>query len=242
MERLPTKMPLTTLKIASFICWLFLGIGAHGESFQYEEGTHYVALEIPIKTKSPDVVEVTEYFSYGCPHCYRFDPEIQQWRENLPNNVVFDRSPAIWGGYEVYARTYYTVLALGVLEKVHTPLFHALHAERRSINDLKAMTAFMQEQGIEPELFVKTFSDSFGVKAMYQQAIGRQRVYRSGGVPAIIVNGKYRVEGSMVENSNAAMLAVASFLVEKERLLLSDGEADLMPVVETPSEDHEDGQ
>ena len=66
---------------------------------------------------------------------------------------------------------------------------------------------------------MKTFNDSFGVKAMYQQAIARQRVYRSGGVPALIVNGKYRIEASMVDNSNANMLKVADFLVAKERRL-----------------------
>ena len=39
--------------------------GVFAEGFQYEEGTHYVALNIPVKTRNPKVVEVTEYFSYG---------------------------------------------------------------------------------------------------------------------------------------------------------------------------------
>ena len=195
------------------------------EGFQYEEGTHYVKLEVPVKTRNPGVVEVTEYFSYGCPHCFRFEPLIAQWKDELPADVEFNRTPAIWQvtGYELYARTYYTAQALGVLETIHGPLFRAIHAERRRILDLESMAAFMAEQGVDINQFVKTFTDSFGVKAMYQQAIARQRVYRSGGVPAIIVNGKYRIEASMVNNSNSGMLDVASYLIEKERQLLAEG-------------------
>lgn len=192
------------------------------EGFQYEEGTHYVKLEVPVKTKNPDLIEVTEYFSYGCPHCYRFDPLIHDWEQNLPEDVDFNRTPAIWGvtGYELYARTYYTAEALGVLDKIHAPLFRAIHAERQRLLDLDSIARFVAQHGVDAEQFVKTFNDSFGVKAMYQQAIARQRVYRSGGVPALIVNGKYRIEASMVDNSNANMLKVADFLVAKERRLL----------------------
>ena len=58
---------------------------------------------------------------------------------------------------------------------------------------------------------------------MYQQAIARQQIYRSSGVPALIINGKYRIEAAMVDNSNANMLKVADFLIERERRLKSVG-------------------
>lgn len=199
-----------------------ISVSVQAEGFQYEEGTHFVKLEIPVKTRDPNVVEVTEYFSYGCSHCYRFEALIQPWKASLPEDVEFNRTPAIWQvtGYELYARTYYTAQALGVLDQIHAPLFQAIHSERRRILDLKTMAKFVAEHGVEPEVFVKTFNDSFGVKAMYQQAIARQRVYRSGGTPAIIVNGKFRVEASMVDNSNANMLKVASYLIDSERRLV----------------------
>jgi thiol:disulfide interchange protein DsbA len=82
---------------------------------------------------------------------------------------------------------------------------------------------FMAEHGVEPTVFVKTFTDSFGVKAMYQQATARQRIYQSNGVPAIIVNGKYRVEAEMVGNSNSSMLEVVTYLIANERELISAG-------------------
>ena len=195
---------------------------ACAEGFQYEEGTHYERLDVPVKTRNTNLVEVTEYFSYGCPHCYRFEPLVQQWRSELPADVEFNRTPAIWNvtGYELYARTYYTAQALGVLDKVHYPLFQAIHGDRRSLLDLKSMTTFMAEHGVEPAVFVKTFTESFGVKAMYQQATARQRIYQSNGVPAVIVNGKFRVEAGMVGNSNADMLEVVNYLIAKEREMI----------------------
>lgn len=202
---------------------LLLPLFASAEGFQFEEGTHYVALEVPVKTRNPNVVDVTEYFSYGCPHCYRFEPMIQQWAASLPADVEFDRTPAIWQqpGYELYARTYYTAKALGVLEQVHTPLFQAIHSERRNLMDLRSMAAFMGEHGVDAEAFVKTFSDSFGVKAMYQQAIARQRIYRAHGVPCLIINGKYRIETEMV-SSMTELLEVANYLVNRERSMLGN--------------------
>ena len=204
---------------------LLLAWSAWAVGFQYEEGTHYVKLDVALKTRNTNSVEVTEYFSYGCPHCYRFEPLVQQWKSDLPADVDFNRTPAIWNitGYELYARTYYTAEALGVLDKVHYPLFQAIHRDRRSLLDLKSMSIFMAEYGVEPGIFVKTFTESFGVKAMYQQAIARQRIYQSNGVPAVIVNGKYRVEAGMVGNNNADMLQVVDYLVAKERQFISAG-------------------
>lgn len=201
---------------------LLLAQVAIAENFQYEEGTHYVALNIPVKTRDPKVVEVTEYFSYGCQHCYRFEPLINQWKNGLSEDVAFNRTPAIWNKpYEFLAQTYYTAEALGVLDEVHTPLFQAIHSERRRLDDPKAMALFFSEHGVDPLDFAKTFN-SFGVRASRQQAEARGRAYRSGGVPAIIVNGKYRIEGDMA-GSNAEMLQVANFLISKERRLLSGG-------------------
>ncbi|MBT7369759.1 MAG: thiol:disulfide interchange protein DsbA/DsbL [Gammaproteobacteria bacterium] len=216
-------------RIVALFVMVLLSAAAHAEGFQYEEGTHFAKLEVPVKTRDPEVVEVTEYFSYGCPHCYRLEPLVARWKEDLSPDIEFNRTPAIWkvSGYELYARTYYTAKALGVLEQIHGPLFNAIHGERRRLLDLESMAGFMAAHGVDSEKFTKTFNDSFGVKAMYQQAIARQRVYRASGVPAIVVNGKNRIEAAMVDNSNANMLKVATFLIDREKRLLSDeGEDD----------------
>ncbi|MDA0788484.1 MAG: thiol:disulfide interchange protein DsbA/DsbL [Proteobacteria bacterium] len=197
----------------------------------YEEGTHYVELEIPIATRTPDQVEVMEYFSYGCPHCYRFDPMINSWKKTLADDVVFKRTPAVWNdAYQVYAQTYYTAEALGVLDDVHSVLFEAIHSEQRRLTDPKAMAMFFAGFGVDAIDFAKVYN-SFGVRASVQQAIARGRGYRAGGVPAIIVNGRYRVEGNMA-GSNADMLRVTDYLISLERKKLAEATSAQAPDVQ----------
>jgi thiol:disulfide interchange protein DsbA len=202
--------------VVSLFVTLLMPLAGLAESPQYEEGTHYIELTIPIRSRDPARIEVTEYFSYGCPHCYEFDPTIQSWARNLAPDVAFNRTPAMWNkDYEVYARTYYTAEAMGVTEKIHTALFSAIHSDRRKLNDPQAMAMFFSEFGIDPISFAKVYQ-SFGVRASVQQAEARGRAYRSSGVPAFIVNGKYRVE-SQNAGSYLEMLKIVKFLVQKER-------------------------
>ena len=193
---------------------------AVAEDYEFKEGTHYAALEIPIKLRNPGKIEVAEYFSYGCPHCYQFEPLIGPWHDDLPADVEFSRTPAVWNrDYQVYAQTYLTLESLGVLEQVHVPIFNAIHNERKRLNTPAEMAKFLVGYGVDPEDFAKTYN-SFGIRAALQQADSKGRAYRSSGVPALVINGRYRIEGSMA-GSNANMLRVADFLIEKERRRLA---------------------
>lgn len=202
----------TILFAALLLSWS----GSMAQSVEYEEGVHFSELQIPIRTRNPDKIQVAEYFSYGCPHCFEFEPLISAWHRNLPEDVEFIRTPAIWNeDYQVYAQTYYTIKALKVLDVAHTPIFNAIHNLRRRLNSPQQMAGFLKDFGIAPEDFAKAYN-SFGVRAGVQQADSRGKAYRSGGVPAIIINGKYRIEGGMA-GSNSNILRVADYLIEKER-------------------------
>lgn len=205
---------------ATLAMFTVLAQPAAAAPFEYEEGTHYVELDIPVKTRSPDKIVVAEYFSYGCPHCYQFEPMINAWKSDLSGDVEFVRTPAIWNrAYQVYAQTYFAAQALNVLDVVHVPIFQAIHAERRRIDEPELMAELFSEYGVDPVDFAKAYG-SFGVRASVQQAEAKGRAYRARGVPALIVNGKYRIEGNMAGGS-AAMLRVADFLIEKERAAMS---------------------
>ena len=202
----------TILFAALLLSWS----GSMAQPVEYEEGVHFSELQIPIRTRNPDKIEVAEYFSYGCPHCFEFEPLISAWHRSLPEDVEFIRTPAIWNkDYQVYAQTYYTIKALKVLDVAHTPIFNAIHNLRRRLNSPQQMAGFLKDFGIAPEDFAKAYN-SFGVRAGVQQADSRGKAYRSGGVPAIIINGKYRIEGGMA-GSNSNILRVADYLIEKER-------------------------
>ncbi|MDE0757508.1 MAG: thiol:disulfide interchange protein DsbA/DsbL [Pseudomonadales bacterium] len=195
--------------IAVFFSWKSWAMG-------YEEGVHYFELSIPVGVVKDGKIEVTEYFSYGCGHCYQFDPILAAWEMKLPEDVEFNRTPAIWNSaYRVYAQTYYTVKAMGILDKVHLEIFNAIHLQRRDIRDPKAIANLLAEVGVDPISFAKVYG-SFGVQASVQQAEARGRAYRASGVPTLIVAGKYRVESGSA-GGQAGMINVVDYLIEKER-------------------------
>jgi thiol:disulfide interchange protein DsbA len=142
-------------------------------------------------------VEVIEFFWYGCPHCYRLEPSMQAWLEEKPENVVFKRvAPPLNKNWENHARAFYAAEALGVTEKLHQPLFDALHKDKKRLFDKDDLADFAAEQGIDRDKFRKTM-DSFAVSGQLNRATQLARAYRLGGVPAVVVDGKYKTSGTL---------------------------------------------
>ena len=117
---------------------LLVTLTAAAAPYRFEEGTHYVALSVPYETADPDRIEVTEYFSYRCQHCFRFDPVVEQWKSGLPADVLFNRTPAMWNRQdEVLAQTYYALQSIGQLEAVHPAIFSGDSPSRQAISGSK---------------------------------------------------------------------------------------------------------
>lgn len=189
---------------------------AQANAQSYEEGRHYEALDVPVRTASDTGVEVAEVFWYGCPHCYTFKPLIESWAENAPDYVNYVKIPAALGAsWEPHAKAFFAVEAMGELDKVHDAFFEALAGERRQLNSGEALADFVAEHGVDGEEFLKNYN-SFGVNARMQQAQSKIRGARVTGTPTMIVAGKYRVTASMA-GSHEAVLDVIDYLVEQER-------------------------
>ena len=69
--------------------------GARAQGATPVEGKDFVRLPTPAPVAAPaGKVEVVEFFSYGCPHCYSFEPLLEPWVKKLPPDVAFRRVPA----------------------------------------------------------------------------------------------------------------------------------------------------
>ena len=192
----------------------------------FEEGTHYHRLPVPVATAA-DAVTVTEFFSYACGHCFQFDPELDHWAEGTAEDVVLERVPAAFSPlYELLAEAYYVARACKVLPVTHTPLFRALHLERKPLRSQEAIARFFADKVDETpvseasctteEDFLKTFK-SFGVRSAINQSKSRAKAYQARGVPARIIDGAFRTDGQSA-GSNEGMLQVADALIEKRRV------------------------
>jgi len=182
----------------------------------YVEGTHYDLITPAVRTADPDKIEVAEFFWYGCGHCYTFEPMIEQWKKSLSDDVDFHGSPAIWNAQmELHARAFYAAQVLGVMDTMHPVIFQAMNVDRKRLSSEAEIAALFTANGVSAEDFGKAFN-SFGVSSQVRQANARARAAKITGTPALMVNGKYHIS-TRKAGSQANMLKVAEFLIEKER-------------------------
>lgn len=170
----------------------------------------------PVPAQTKDRIEVVEIFWYGCPHCYDFERHLEKWLAEKPADVELVRLPAVLNaGWVPHARAYYTAEKLGVLDQIHRPLFDALHKTRDTIYNEEALREFFVSKGVKPEDFDRVYgSNEIDVKV--KQALLLAKRYKITGVPAVIVNGRYRTMRSMVD-SYEGLVAVMNQLIEQER-------------------------
>ena len=206
--------------VALFAVFLSLAACAEQSSKQaYVAGEHYIVLDQPVRTVDPKKIEVAEVFSYHCGHCFNFEPALQAWKKQQPDDVVVVQTHAIWNSQmENLARAFYTIKALGIEDKAHMAVFNAIHLERKNFNTPDQWAEFLSGYGTDKAAVLKTCK-SFGVTSQVKQADARARAYGITGTPEIIVNGKYRISSSKL-SGQAEMLKVADFLIEKERAAL----------------------
>jgi len=191
----------------------------------YEEGKHYQRIDQP-KTIDSDKVEVLEFFWYGCPHCYSFEPYLNKWKTNKPENVEFLRVPATFQPlWVLHARAYYALQMLGVGEEIHLKFFSEIHNKKNYMKTFDALTVFVQEYGVERSEFIDAMN-SFTVETQIRKATKLVTDYKLSGVPAVAVNGKYLISASMA-GSYDNMIKIMSYLIEKEtaKASLDNGKA-----------------
>ena len=179
-------------------------------------GEHYDVISPAVRGTQADKIEVTEFFWYGCGHCYNFEPQVVQWKKTLADDVVVKGSPAMWNALmEVHAKAFYAAEVLGVLDKVHMPLFQAINVDRKRLSDEDELADLFAANGVAREDFSKAFN-SFGVGSQVRQANARARAAKISGTPEMMVAGKYRIT-TRKAGGQANMLKIADFLIAQER-------------------------
>ncbi|MEJ2177414.1 MAG: thiol:disulfide interchange protein DsbA/DsbL [Gammaproteobacteria bacterium] len=187
---------------------------AMAQTEEYVEGGHYELLSEFQPVQTGDKIEVVEMFWYRCPHCYRLEPYLIKWLENKPDNAEYVPIPAILNqNWAFQARVFYTFEALGLLDPLHAKFFDAIHKERKPFNTVEQVAQWASNYGADPDAIVTTFN-SFAVnnKLNFANVMGRK--YGITGVPAIIVDGKYRTSVSMA-GSHDELINVINFLINK---------------------------
>ena len=104
---------------------------------------------------------------------------------------------ALSASWEPSARAYYAAEALGVLDKIHQPLFDAIQRERRKLSTEDDLAAFFAEQGVNQDAFRKAYQ-SFQTETQVRRANQLAQRYGVTGVPTVIVGGQYTVRSPRI--------------------------------------------
>jgi thiol:disulfide interchange protein DsbA len=184
------------------------------QAADYAEGVHYKQLAQQ-PTESGEKIEVLEFFWYGCPHCFVFEPYIAEWKKTKPANVEFTRVPAIFRpDWEVQARAYYALSNMGVIEDMHGKIFAAIHTDKMPLNKLELIADFVEKNGVDRKKFIEEYN-SFAVDGMVRKAKKKQTEYKIEGVPSVAVAGKYLTSGSM-SGSYENLIKILNHLIALE--------------------------
>jgi thiol:disulfide interchange protein DsbA len=158
-------------------------------------------------------VSVVEFFWFGCPHCYKLEPDIKAWLQKKPAQIDFEKMPAQFGKeWVIHAQLYYTLLALD-----QTALIPKVFEEVNKggqLKDEKSIRKYLAGQGVETDAFDAQWN-SLPVRTRMMKANKLMRQYQLRGVPTFIVNGKYQVS-LQTAGTPARLFEVIEFLSAKE--------------------------
>jgi thiol:disulfide interchange protein DsbA len=188
------------------------GGGASGE---FKEGEHFTLIEGAAEVDADASIVVTEFFSYYCVHCRNFDPIVEDWREQVPDGVEFERSPVAFSPiWELLGQTYYVLRDKGALAENHDRLFRAIHDNGKQFLSPDMLADFIGGHGISSDEFTRAFN-SPTVRREMGKANQRARDLGIRAVPTLVVADRYMVETARVGRRNA--FDVVEFLIEKIR-------------------------
>jgi len=176
----------------------------------------YSELKPALPVEAEGKIEVLEFFWYGCIHCYNLEPAVEKWEKTLPKDVQFRRVPAVFNDrWALDAAIFYTFEAMGLLDKLHRPLFEAIHKDRLRTDVQKDFLAWLEKQGVDTKKFSDTMK-SFGVQSKMRRAAQMTAAYKISGTPQMAVHGRYTVSTEQGRSSDG-MFETVNYLTDTLR-------------------------
>lgn len=201
--------------IASLL--FLLSFATNAEDFV--AGKDYEVLTSISEKPSHSKVEVVEFFSFGCPWCYRIEPTLSSWVKKQGGAIQFTRVPVVFKqSWLNYAKAYYTVQSLGLDDKLTPILFKEIQSKKEdeALNSNQEMINFFIAQGVDPTTAKSAFENSTTIDMAVKEGNNLMARYRVNGVPAIVINNQYKTDIRMA-NGEARFEQILDFLVAKAK-------------------------
>ncbi len=198
----------------AFVSLLALALPAQA---QLAAGVDFAEIKPALQVDNPARIEVVEFFSYACPHCSDLNPLVRKWAAKLPADVAFKRVPVSFNSpfYQLMAKLFYTLDAIGEMERLDAAAFDAIHVKGLKLIDEKSVQEWAVSQGVDAKKFSDAFK-SFSTDSNVKRTDQLSRAAKIPGVPALVVDGRYLVVGKNVKNHDE-LLALTEKVIDKAR-------------------------
>lgn len=157
------------------------------------EGQNFRTLATPMPVESGNKIEVLEAFSYGCVHCYQFEPALRAWKAHQPADVQMNYLPASFNPiFELFARGYFAAKAMGIADSTHEKVFDTVWGAGIQPKDDEQLISLYVRLGADRAKFSEALA-SMGVQAALSAAGVKAERLKLEGTPTLYVDGKYQV-------------------------------------------------
>ena len=174
-----------------------------------------IATPLPVSTP-PGTVDVVEFFSYACPHCFEFEPTLEAWLKHKAPEIRFRRSPVPFlQNFRNFQPMYFALESLGAVDAMQQKIFNAFHLEHQRLDKPEDIAAFVAKNGVDPKRFMNAFN-AFGTGVKVSQANQLFESSGAGGVPTLMVQGRFLTSPSIAKGE-AKAVAVVDYLVAQIR-------------------------
>lgn len=189
------------------------------------KGSDFLRLSPPRPVATGERIEIIEFFYYGCPICYEFQPHLSRWLVQGPDYVSIRRIPTLpsegsegLDGWVRFARLHYTLEALGQIARLHWPIYDNFHFDGVQLNDEKVMLEWISKNGIDRDKFLAIYR-SPEIQAKLDEVRRLMTVYDIRSVPSVVVDGKYLSTARMAGGTRQLIQVVDSLTKQarKER-------------------------
>jgi thiol:disulfide interchange protein DsbA len=179
------------------LCWLALAFAAFPAGAQQlrRDVDYRVIPQQPVQTG--DRIEVIDFFFYACPYCNELEPHLDRWQQQKPADVAFRRMPVVrHDSWVPLAKTYFTLEAMGVAERLHAAAYRSYHVEDLHMSQENVIAEWAQKQGLDREKFMAIYR-SDETREKVERARKMTRDYDIQGTPTVVVDGRYLTSTGM---------------------------------------------
>jgi len=145
-------------------------------------------------------VEIIEFFSFYCGHCFEFEKSIPVIKGNFPKKIKWRQVPIFWGeGSPKPGEAYFLAKDAGKGEEMKKAIFKALFIDGKDIGKVEVLEELGAEIGLGFDFSRKLRT---GEKAgEVGKAILMTKTYGIEETPVLIIAGNIKTSPHMLEHS-----------------------------------------